>query len=65
MRFRPWFEFIKSEANWSDGASRDLLGDTFAAEHGFELVMGRFSKDLWVRSLPEVWRGSRLNAPES
>ena len=30
LRFVPWFEYVASDANWSDGASRDLLDDDLA-----------------------------------
>ena len=30
LRACPWFEFVNSEANWSDGASHLLCGDPFA-----------------------------------
>lgn len=58
LRCKPWFEFVKSEANWSDGASRDLLEDSFSADNGFVLKKGWFARELWTMSLPEVWRFS-------
>ena len=55
--FTPWFEYVASKANWSDGASRDLLDDPFAREHGFELSIGEFPMVLWSCGLSDLWNG--------
>ena len=37
LQARAWFEYIESDANWSDGASRMLTADTWTRENGFVL----------------------------
>ena len=61
--FRPWFEFVPSKANWSDGASRDLENDIFARDNGFHLRRASFPSKLWSCSLAEAWSsfGVRLS----
>jgi hypothetical protein len=36
---RIWWEFIPSDSNWSDGASRDLTDDAWAKDNGFSLTL--------------------------
>ena len=42
-----WFEFIKSEANWADSASRLGKDDPFARELGFEVKDVKFRDALF------------------
>ena len=51
---QPWFEFVDSEANWSDGASRQLFLDKFSQEHGFDLTRARVPAHWWVCSTAEL-----------
>ena len=50
MQMRTWFEYIESEANWADGASRLLLRDPFAAVAGFRFVDGQVPLWPWTLS---------------
>ena len=34
---RVWWEWVESDANWSDGASRDLKECSWAKRNGFKL----------------------------
>ncbi len=34
---RVYWEYVESDSNWSDGASRDLLADLWSRQHGFYL----------------------------
>ncbi len=38
---RIYYEYVESESNWADGASRDLVHDSFASLHGFDLRLGQ------------------------
>ena len=51
---QPWFEFVDSEANWSDGASRRLFLDEFSREHGFRLTRASVPARWWVCSTAEL-----------
>ncbi len=42
-----WFEWVDSDSNWSDGVSRDLASDPFAAELGFRLQQMREPEAAW------------------
>ena len=55
-RCRPWFEYIRSEANWSDGASRELVEDVYAKENGLTLDVLIFPRWLWLVSLSDMWK---------
>ena len=35
LRCRVWFEYVESDANWSDGPSRELLGNQWLRDKGF------------------------------
>ena len=37
LQARIWFEYVESESNWSDSASRKLGEDPFAKAFGFTL----------------------------
>ena len=52
----PWFEYIASEANWSDGASRELLDDELSKAKCFSLSCIEFPAWAWSSSLEVVWR---------
>ena len=54
--FRVWFEFVPSEANWSDGASRELANDKFSFSNGFALSECQFPKELWLCDLHVLWQ---------
>ena len=45
LQARAWFEYVESNANWSDGASRMLSADTWSKANGFDLQIG--SVPLW------------------
>ena len=45
---RTWFEYVESDANWSDGASRLLTFDPWAKATGFEVEMGSVPTWPWV-----------------
>ena len=38
LRTRVWFEYIESDSNWADGASRKLLEDDWSVSHGCKLT---------------------------
>ena len=50
-----WFEWVDSGSNWSDGVSRLLERDPFAADHGFKLQKMRQPDSWWAADLAEVW----------
>ena len=35
LQARGWFEYVESDANWSDGASRMMLDDPWILKEGF------------------------------
>ena len=45
---RTWFEYVESDANWSDGASRLLTLDPWAKANGFDVEMGNVPTWPWV-----------------
>ncbi len=47
LEIRVWFEWVDSESNWSDGVSRSLASDSFAASHGFSLEQMRGPTAHW------------------
>ncbi len=44
---RSWFEYVESDANWSDGASRMLTEDPWAKANGFTVVMASVPAWPW------------------
>ena len=54
MGIRVWFEYVESHANWSDGASRDLLEDKWSRENGFKLELEPIPEWPWIQSSEEV-----------
>lgn len=52
---RIWFEFVDSEANWSDGVSRNLGSDSFARENNFEVSTLSVPEELWTSDLVDLW----------
>ena len=59
LQARAWFEYVESDANWSDGASRLLLADPWAAAHGFPIVMNTIPTWPW-----EAQGSSRISCVE-
>ena len=51
---RSWFEYVESDANWSDGASRLLAEDPWARANGFTVVMA--SVPTWPWNSQGDWR---------
>jgi len=47
LEARAWFESVESDADSSDGASRLLQADPWAAAHGFPIVMGSVPTWPW------------------
>ena len=45
---RAWFEYVESDANWSDGASRSLADDPWAKANGFIVELGSVPTWPWV-----------------
>ena len=45
---RAWFEYVESDASWSDGASRLLTADPWAAANRFKVEMGLVPTWSWV-----------------
>ena len=45
---RVWFEYVQSDSNWSDGASRLLGNDSWAIAHGFEVVAASLPDWPWT-----------------
>ena len=45
---RAWFEYVESDANWSDGASRSLAADPWAKANGFRVKLGSVPTWPWV-----------------
>ncbi len=61
LQIEIWVEYVESDANWSDGISRELSMDTFSMEHGFRLRELIFTLPEWLqRSYAEMWAASRL-----
>ena len=53
LEARCWFEWIESKANWSDEASRQLLGGSWAADNNFHMRMGSIPSWPWKPGGPE------------
>ncbi len=51
-----WFEWVDSDSNWSDGVSRDLASDPFAAELGFRLQQMREPEAAWQQDWLPLWQ---------
>ena len=45
---RAWFEYIESDSNWSDGASRLLVDDPWARANQFHVQMGHVPTWPWL-----------------
>ena len=50
LHTRPWWEYVESEANWADGASRLLEKDTFLYQQGFQVHRVSVPAWPWVAS---------------
>jgi len=48
LEARAWFEYVESDANWSDGASRLLAADPWAKANGFAVEMGSVPTWPWL-----------------
>ena len=48
LETRTWFEYVESDANWSDGASRLLTHDPWAIANGFKVELGDVPTWPWV-----------------
>ncbi len=59
FQIRVWLEYVDSEANWSDGISRNFGADTFANAHNFSVDELEFEYSWLLRSYPELWLASR------
>ena len=55
LQTRIWWEYVPSSANWSDGISRLLGHDPWAAEQGFVTREVDLPVQLWLDSLAELW----------
>lgn len=55
IKCRIWWEWVESDANWSDGVSRLGLGDPFARRHGFSLSTFVCPSWPWRLPLQEVF----------
>ena len=55
LHCQVWFEYVRSEANWSDGISRNGFTDEFAIDYGFELMWAPVCNAWWCDSLGEIW----------
>ena len=45
---RAWFEYVESDSNWSDGASRLLTEDQRAKANGFTIKKGGVPTWPWL-----------------
>ena len=45
---RAWFEYVESDANWSDGASRLLTKDPWTKANGFAVEIGCVPAWPWL-----------------
>ena len=45
---RAWFEYVQSDSNWSDGASRLLTEDQWAKANGFTIKKGGVPTWPWL-----------------
>ena len=45
---RALFEYIESDSNWSDGASRSLADDLWAKANQFDVKIGHVPTWLWL-----------------
>ena len=45
---RAWFEYVESDSNWSDGASRSLADDPWAKANGFTVEIGDVPTWPWL-----------------
>ena len=48
LQARAWFEYVESDANWSDGASRLLSADPWVRANDFALSMGSVPAWPWL-----------------
>ena len=55
LDIQVWFEWVDSDSNWSDGASRYFAEDPFALENGFHMVQMRQPSRSWSSDWPSLW----------
>ena len=48
LEARAWFEYVESDANWSDGSSRLLAAAPWAKANGFTVEMGNVPTWPWL-----------------
>ena len=48
---RAWFEYVESDSNWSDGASRSLADDPWAKANQFDVKIGHVPTWPWHRAV--------------
>jgi hypothetical protein len=55
LRTRVWFEYIQSDSNWSDGASRKLDLDVWCQTNHFELAQMDLLEWVITSPTPALW----------
>ena len=55
MNTQVWFEYVRSEANWADGISRELGECQWARSHGFVCKEYHLHRQWWQGSLADKW----------
>ena len=48
LEARAWFEYVESDSNWSDGASRSLADDPWAEANQFDVKVGHVPTWPWL-----------------
>ena len=48
-----WYEYVQSDSNWSDGASRKLEGGEWIRKQGFEIKRGEIPVWPWLAPADE------------
>ena len=48
-----WWEYVQSESNWSDGASREGKDNTWIQEKGFSIISCEVPEWPWSVSMAE------------
>ena len=56
----PGFEYVESDANWSDGVSRFGVSDDWAVRHAFSILSMDVPAFIWRLPLPLVLRVLRF-----
>ncbi len=50
-----WFEYVHTDSNWADGASREAGNDSFIERHGFELQQVHLQRAVFDMPLVQLW----------